>query len=478
MLKENMVYQSVITGYADNGSGVTRIDGMVVFVRETVRGETVRILIEHVGHNAAWGKAVELIKASPCRTQPDCPYYSRCGGCQFRHMDYSEELFAKQNCVESALKHIGGTEAAVSAVWGAEHPERYRNKVQLPVGIAGIGYYRERSHQIIDISDCLLQPEADTDCITALRRWMDQFSVPAYQEGTGEGVLRHLYLRTNRIGQILCCLVINGSSLPHEKELIAALRSALPNLLGIVLSVNTKKTNVILGSEFRILWGQDWLEETLCGHSFRLSVPSFFQVNLEQTEILYDRILDFANLSGDETIADLYCGIGTISLTLAAHAKRVIGAEIVPQAVKNAKENARRNGLDHKATFYCGDASKLALQMEKHSFHPEVVVVDPPRKGLASAVLEAVAQMNPERIIYVSCNPATLARDLKGFSLSGYFPDRVEAVDLFPRTANVETVVLLRRKPNAADHSISIDSKPDDSAFPLVRNVTDPEINV
>ena len=450
MLKEGQVYPAVIEGYASGGEGVARIEGMAVFVKGALRGERVDVFLEHIGHSAAWGRVERLRSPSPARVESDCPWYGICGGCQFRHMTYAEEMEAKRQRVEDALRRIGGADISVSVIHGAENTGRYRNKVQFPVADGAIGYYRERSHQVVDIADCLLQPEADTACRAAVKGWMERFHIPAYHERTGKGLVRHLFLRTNAAGEALCCLVANGKKLPHEGELVEALRAAAPLLAGVVLSVNTRKTNVILGDSFRTLWGRDWLEEVLCGHSFRLSVPSFFQVNRAQTEVLYRRALDFAALTGRETVVELYCGIGAISLTMAERAGRVIGVEVVPQAVADAKENARRNGLADKTRFECGDAGELAAKLEREGVRPDVVVVDPPRKGLAPEVVEAIGRMGPERVVYVSCDPATLARDVKRFGALGYAPVRAEAVDLFPRTAHVETVLLLSRKGQAA----------------------------
>ena len=443
MLKEGAVYPAAIEGYASGGEGVARIEGMAVFVKGALRGERVEVFIEHIGHNAAWGRVGRLAEPSPARVEPDCPYYGTCGGCQLRHMDYAEELEAKRRRVEDALRRIGGAEVAVPVIHGAERVGRYRNKVQFPVSDGAIGYYQGRTHQVVDIHDCLLQPEADTRLRAAFQGWMERFYVPAYREGTGKGLIRHLFLRTSSRGESLCCVVANGKTLPREGELVEALREAEPGLAGVVLSVNTRKTNVILGREFRTLWGRDWLEETLCGHVFRLSVPSFFQVNREQTQVLYRRALDFAALTGGETVVELYCGIGTISLTMAEQARQVIGVEVVPQAVADARENARRGGLGDKTRFECGDAAALAAQLEGEGVRPDVVVVDPPRKGLAPEAAQAIARMAPARVVYVSCDPATLARDVKRFAPLGYAPVRAEAVDLFPRTAHVESVLLL-----------------------------------
>ena len=445
MLKEGQVYPTVIEGYASGGEGVARVEGMAVFVKGALRGERADVLIEHIGHSAAWGRVQRLRSPSPARIEPDCPYYGSCGGCQFRHMTYKEELAAKRRRVEDALRRIGGADIAVSVMHGAESILRYRNKVQFPIGDGAVGYYRGGTHQVVDIGDCLLQPETDTACRAAFQGWMERFRIPAYQERTGKGLLRHLFLRTNDRGEALCCVVANGRKLPREGELVEALRAAAPELAGVVLSVNTRKTNVILGDEFRALWGRDWLEETLCGHTFRLSVPSFFQVNRAQTEVLYRRALDFAALTGTETVVELYCGIGTISLTLAERAERVIAVEVVPQAVADARENARRNGLSGKTRFERGDAADLAAKLEAEGIRPGVVVVDPPRKGLAAAVVDTIARMAPDRVVYVSCDPATLARDVKRFGSLGYVPARAEAVDLFPRTQHVETIVLLQR---------------------------------
>ena len=445
-LLEGQIYRAVVEGYSADGAGVARIEGMVVFVKGAIRGETADIFIEHIGHNAAWGHIETLVEPSPARREPDCPYCDNCGGCQFRHMTYEEELNAKRMRVQDALQRIGGTELSVEVIHGAKVPERYRNKVQFPVGPTSIGYYKGRTHQVTDIEDCLLQPEEDTLARRVVKGWMEQHHISSYNEKTGKGLLRHLYLRTNHRGQVLCCLIVNGTEIPHSDELISALRGALPGLVGVVLCSNTKKTNVILGDRYRILWGEDRLEETLCGHTFRLSVPSFFQINHAQTEVLYGRAVEFAQLTGSETVVDLYCGIGTISLTLAEQAKQVIGVEVVPQAIEDAKDNALRNALTHKTRFECGDASHLAAQLEAEGVRPDVVVVDPPRKGLAPEVVDTIVRMAPERVVYVSCDPATLGRDVKRFEEQGYKAVKAEAVDLFPRTAHIESVVWLHKE--------------------------------
>ena len=442
-LEKNRIYRAVIEGYSAEGLGVARIGGRVVFAHRGIRGEECDILIMKVLRHAAYGKVVKADEPSPHRLEPNCLYYGKCGGCDFRHMDYEEELRAKRQRVQDALTRIGGSTVQVETIHGAASAERYRNKVQFPVRGGSIGFYRSRTHEVVDVEDCLLQPPEAAAVRRTVKQYMTDCRVSSYDEKKGTGLLRHLYIRTNQAGESLVCLLVNGEALPQEEKLVSALRGAVTGLRGVVLGVNRKKNNVILGESYRTLWGEDHLTETLCGHEFRISVPSFFQINRDQTEVLYQRALDFAELTGGETVVDLYCGIGTISLTMAEKAGRVIGVEVVPEAVDDARENARRNGLADKTRFECGDASFLARQLKTEGIRPDVVTVDPPRKGLADDVVETIAQMAPRRIVYVSCDPATLGRDVKRFADLGYTAKRAEAVDLFPRTAHVETVVLL-----------------------------------
>ena len=446
--KKNASLTLEITGYTAEGMGVARWEGRVVFIPGTILGERWEVQLLKIKTNVAWGRAVRLLAPSPERVELDCPLAGRCGGCQYRHMTYEEELRAKRQRVQDALSRVGGVSLELPQVLGAETPLRYRNKVQFPVaqekrGLA-VGYYRARSHDVLDVDDCLLQPEAVTTLRRAFKGWMERYRVPAYDEGTCQGLIRHLYVRTNQAGEALCCVVANGTRLPHAPELVQSLRQAVPTLAGLVLNTNTKDTNVILGPNYRTIWGRDFLEEGLCGMTFRLSVPSFFQINRAQTERLYAQALEFAGLTGRETVLDLYCGIGTISLALAQRAGQVIGAEIVPEAVQDAQANAARNQVDN-ARFLCGDAGEAAFQLAAEGVRPQVICVDPPRKGLAPEVPEILASMAPERIVYVSCDPATLARDVKRFGELGYPAVKARAVDLFPRTAHVETVVLLSK---------------------------------
>ena len=444
-LEKNRIYRAHIDGYSSEGLGIARIDGQVVFVHGAVRGETCDVLVMKVLKNAAFGKIAALAEPSPARRQPDCPYYGRCGGCDFRHMSYEEELWAKRARVQDALTRIGGAEVTVEEILGAEQPLHYRNKSIYPISPAGeVGFYRARSHQVVHVEHCLIQkPEADA-LAQAVRDYIARFQVEPYNEATGRGLLRHLYVRTSCRGESLACLLVNGSRLPHEQELVDMLRAAAPGVCGVVLGENTRRGNAILGDRYRTLWGRDYLTDTLCGLELRLSVPSFYQVNHDQAQRLYEKALEYAGLTGRELAVDLYCGAGTITQVLARRARHVIGGEIVPEAIRDAEDSARRNGVEN-VEFLCGDASRLAAELRQRGLRPDVICVDPPRKGLAPDVVEAAASMTPGRIVYVSCDPATLARDVARFAPLGYCPVRACAVDLFPGTAHVETVCLLSK---------------------------------
>jgi 23S rRNA (uracil1939-C5)-methyltransferase len=445
MLQKNKVYRAAIQGYSSEGLGIARVEGQVVFVHRAVRGEVCDVLILKVLKNAAFGKVVGIVEPSPHRMEPDCPYYGRCGGCDFRHMDYSEELQAKRMRVQDALTRLGGSKVEVEEILGAAEVNGYRNKSQYPISPEGaIGFYRARTHQVTDIDRCLIQKPTADAAAGALRRYLQTYGVSCYDERSGKGLLRHLYVRTNCEGDCLVCVLVNGDSLPHEKELTAMLREAVPSAVGVVLGSNTRRGNVILGEKYRTLWGENTLSDTLCGLSFRLSVPSFYQVNHDQAERLYEKAVELAGLTGRETVLDLYCGAGTITQVMARRAGEVIGAEIVPEAIEDAKENARRNGIEN-VRFFCGDAAAVASDFAARRMRPDVICVDPPRKGLSPEVISAAASMEPEKIVYVSCDPATLGRDVKRFAALGYEAVRAVAVDLFPRTANVESAVLLTR---------------------------------
>ena len=445
MLEKNKIYRARIEGYTSEGLGVARIDGQAVFVHRALRGEDCDVLLLKVLKNAAFGKVVKVHEPSPHRVEPDCPYYGKCGGCDFRHMDREEELYAKKTRVQDALRRIGGSDVQVEEILAGERLH-YRNKSQFPIAADGtVGFYKARSHQVIPVENCLLQKVDTNNVQLKFDRYIRLYNVSCYDERTQRGLLRHLYVRSNGAGESLVCIFANGRELPHEAELVALLREASPRIVGVVLGVNTQPTGAILGKEYRTLWGTDVLTDELCGLTFRLSVPSFYQVNREMAEVLYDKAVEFAALTGTETVLDLYCGAGTITQVMARHAGRVIGAEIVPEAIEDAKANAKRNGVEN-VEFFCGDASAVAADFAAKGLRPDVICVDPPRKGLAPEVVRAAAQMAPRRIVYVSCDPATLARDVKLFAAEGYGAVRAAAVDMFPGTANVESVVALERR--------------------------------
>lgn len=459
-LEKGSIYTAVIDGYSSEGLGIARVNGAVVFVPHAVRGEEIDLRITKVMKTSCAGEIVKIHNPSPERMEPECPYAGKCGGCAYRHLTYPEELWAKRQRVQDALTRIGGLDLTVEEILGAKNPEHYRNKSQYPVGADGsIGFFQARTHKVVPIRRCLIQTEAADRTAQAVGEWMRRYKISAYDETTGKGLVRHVCVRVNRKGESLCCVVVNGNKVPREPELAAYVTAAVPHTVGVLLNSNTRRGNVVLGDKYRTLFGRNYLMDTLCGLEFKLSMPSFYQVNRDQAEVLYGKALEFAGLTGNETVLDLYCGIGTITLCLAKAAKRVIGAEIVPPAIRDAKENALRNHIEN-AEFFCGDAADIAAKLESDGLRPDVVTVDPPRKGLAPEVIASVAAMGPEKVVYVSCDPATLGRDVKIFREFGYEAKRAAAVDMFPGTAHVETVVLLS-KLNAKQH-IEIDLSMDE----------------
>ena len=444
-LEKGSVYTAVIDGYSSEGLGIARVNGAVVFVPHAVRGEAIDLRITKVMKTSCAGEIVKIHNPSPERMEPECPYAGKCGGCAYRHLTYPEELWAKRQRVQDALTRIGGLDLTVEEILGAKNPEHYRNKSQYPVGADGsIGFFQARTHKVVPIRRCLIQTEAADRTAQAVGEWMRRYKISAYDETTGKGLVRHVCVRVNRKGESLCCVVVNGNKVPREPELAAYVTAAVPHTVGVLLNSNTRRGNVVLGDKYRTLFGRNYLMDTLCGLEFKLSMPSFYQVNRDQAEVLYGKALEFAGLTGNETVLDLYCGTGTITLCLAKAAKRVIGAEIVPPAIRDAKENALRNHIEN-AEFFCGDAADIAAKLESDGLRPDVVTVDPPRKGLAPEVIASVAAMGPEKVVYVSCDPATLGRDVKIFREFGYEAKRAAAVDMFPGTAHVETVVLLSK---------------------------------
>lgn len=426
--------------------GICRHNGMAVFVKGMLPGETGSVIITKAQKSFAFGRLLSLETESPHRQTPPCPAYKRCGGCSCQHLAYPQTLYYKQRQVVDCFKRIGGIDLAVPPVFGMDNPFHYRNKSSLPVGgSAGnalMGFYAPRSHDIIPIESCMIAMEPSNQIQAALKKWMDAHRIAPYNERTHTGLVRHLVTRVNKKGEAMAVLVINGDELPFEKELILALNMAK----SIYISPNKARTNVILGSTVRHLQGEKTLTDTLCGLTFNISPQSFFQVNPTQTEVLYQTAFDFCGLTGAETVADLYCGAGTISLMLAKKAKRVLGIEIVPAAIENAKANALYNGI-HNANFHLGAAETVLPKLVNEGYRPDVISLDPPRKGVEPNVIEAIAAAKPKKIIYVSCNPATQARDAKAFYEAGYHITKCQPVDMFCWTSGVENVILL--EPNA-----------------------------
>ena len=431
------------------GAGVARVDGQVLFVAGALPGEQCTVRIAHIGNRALFADLVSVLTPSEHRQKPDCPYTSRCGGCSLRHMDYAQELELKRAHVQNCLTRIGGQTIEDLPITGAPELDGYRNKVQFPVqeqnGKPVIGFFSARTHTVIPIDDCRIQPPCAGRIRRALLDWMQTYRIRAYDEKTHTGYIRHLYIRTGaESGQSLVCIVANTEQLPKKKQLVQTLLTAEPGITSIVFSPNRKKGNTILGTTFEPLYGGGTMTDTLCGLQFRLSVPAFYQVNHAQAERLYEKTVSLAGLTGKETVLDLYCGTGTITLCLARHAKKAVGVEIIPQAIEDAKFNAAQNRMEN-AEFYCMDAGSAAKMLEEAGTKPDVIVVDPPRKGVSQDVIDAISGMRPQRVVYVSCDPATLARDVKLLTAEGYALTHAEAVDLFPRCAHVETVALLSK---------------------------------
>ena len=448
-MQKNKTYSVEITGLTAEGAGVARVDGQVVFVPGVIPGERCEIKIDHVGRKCAYGSLARVEKPSEHRVTPKCENFGHCGGCVFWHMDYACELEQKRRRVQDALSRIGGIDFPDLQITGSERTYGYRNKVQFPVqvqnGKAAAGFYKAGSHTVIPITDCKIQPEVAKTIRAAVLSWMEKENVPAYDERTHTGLVRHIYLRYGaKSGQTLVCTVANCEALPKKKALVREILAADANVTGIVVNYNTKKSNVILGERFETLYGEGYLEDMLLGLTFRLSPAAFYQVNHDQAERLYEKAIEFARFTGEETALDLYCGSGTITLCLARHVKTVYGVEIVDAAIHDAKENARKNGIVN-AKFFCADAGQAAIQFARDGVKPDVIVVDPPRKGVSEDVIEAMAQMSPERIVYVSCDPATLARDIARLREKGYEAKKAHCFDLFPRCAHVETVCLLSK---------------------------------
>ena len=449
MLEKNKIYEAVISDYTSEGQGVAKIEGCAVFIPNAIVGEACRVRIEKAQKTWAAGKIVEILERSPHRINRVCPVAKLCGGCNFHHMDYEEESRLKSERVRACLNRMGGENLDTVPILAAPDTTCYRNKAQYPVSInkgkAYAGFFKAGTHQVIQNDRCSILPEQMDAVKDAVIDYVNQYKVSVYDEVAHEGLLRHIYVRRGAVsGQILVCLSINGRNIPKREALLARLKK-IEGFTTLVLTVNTKKGNVVLGDEYITLYGPGYIEDTLCGLNFRLSPRSFYQVNHHQAQRLYNAAIEQAQITKDDLVLDLYCGVGTITLCMAKAAGKVIGVEVVPQAVEDAKDNAMRNGIEN-AEFFCGDAGEAALALEQQGIIPDVVVVDPPRKGLNADAIEAMAKMSPRRIVYVSCDPATLARDVALLKEKGYAVKNAQAADLFPRCAHVESIVCLCRQ--------------------------------
>ena len=445
-MNKNDIFEVEITGMTDDGSGVGRAEGIAVFVPYTIIGETVRVHIIKVNKTYAVGKLLDVVIPSKHRIKAECEYFYKCGGCQLWHMGYDAELDYKYNKVADCIKRIGGLETKVSPIIESPKTSRYRNKVQLPVSEAGIGFYRKNSHDVIDMDDCLLQDTRASEIVGLVRNWIEENNIEPYNEKSGSGILRHIYLRMADSG-IMVTMVIADDDLPMKDKLVDTLKNPALCVTSIVLNINNRNTNVVLGHKNIVIYGNKTLSDTIENVSFEISPNSFYQVNKEQTHTLYSIARRMANLSGNETVWDLYCGIGTIGQFMANKAGKIIGIEIVPEAVENARKNALNNDLDN-AEYYCGAAEKVAPELIKKGERADVVILDPPRKGCDEVLLDTVIKTKPKRIVYISCKPSTLARDLKHLSANGYLVKEIVPVDMFPRTCHVESIVLMTKVKN------------------------------
>ena len=449
-MQKNEIYEAEITGMTNEGAGVCRIDGMAVFVPMTAIGDVLRVRIVKVLKSYAFGIIEELLHPAQGRMEPDCPVFRQCGGCTYRHVAYETECSYKEQQVCDAFERIGGLHPVFEPILGGDSRQGYRNKAQYPVaeqdGHLVCGFYAKHSHRVIPYTRCPLQPSLFGDVVEYLLPALERAGVTAYNETQHTGELRHLYLRQGfHSGELMLCFVVRTSIRRKLSALLPALQAQFPSLVSISESVNAQRTNVILGKSIQVLAGKGTITDTMCGRAVELSPLSFYQVNTAQAERLYGVGKTYAALTGTETLLDLYCGAGTIGLSMADSVTKLIGVEVIPEAVENARRNAAQNGVTN-AAFYCGDAGQIAARLLEDGTLPDVIVLDPPRKGCDQQTIEATAGMQPSRIVMISCNPATAARDCKAFAELGYQTEKVRAVDLFPGTGHVECVVLMSRK--------------------------------
>ncbi len=439
-----------ITGLGSSGEGVGKYQGFTVFVPGALPGEKVSVLINLVKKNYATGVLQRVLEPSAERLTPPCSVYEQCGGCQLQHLSYAGQLAMKQQQVKDALMRIGHLDVEVLPVIGCNDPWNYRNKMQFPAAMDGegllqLGCYATASHSVVDTDSCMIQKAANNEVLLTVRKWMQCFGITAYDEKTGKGLVRHVMSRVGvHSGEVMAVLITSAYDIPHKKELVEWLKKYVPGLVSVVQNINKKKTNIIMGDKTRVIYGQSTIKDSLGALNFNISAQSFFQVNSEQAEKLYNTALEYAALNGTETVVDVYCGTGTISLYLARHARQVYGIEIVAPAIADAKKNAELNNCQN-AEFILGDAAVELPKLLATGIQPDVVLVDPPRAGCEEKVLAAIAEVGPERVVYVSCNPASLARDLAYMEEHGYKTTIVQPVDMFSMTSHVENVALLSK---------------------------------
>ena len=456
-IKKNDIFEVKIESWSSVAAGVCRIYGRAVFVKGAIPGETHRVKILKASKSAVFAKSEELISPSPSRTVPECPHFGQCGGCATGHISYDEELRFKLSRVNDAYRHIGKLDFRCDKIIGAQEIHSYRNKAIYAVGNGAFGFFRPRSHEIIPISRCLIQPQVADTAAAAVCDFMQEQNISAYDERTGKGLVRHVFTRIGFHSKQMQVVVITAGGLGAKTKLLTEkITAALPDIKSIVLCINKNPNNTVLDGSFYTLYGSDTIEDTLCDFHFELSPQSFYQINTPQAQRLYDTVCSYLAPGKMELIIDLYCGAGTISLCLAKLASKVIGAEIVPSAVENARKNAERNKIKN-TEFICADAAQLAKLLAQQELKPDAIVVDPPRKGLEADVIFSICKMSPQRVVYVSCDVATQARDLRIFKECGYIPTQVTAVDMFPRTSHVETVVLLSKLKETKSIEVEID---------------------
>ena len=451
MVEKNKRYQLEITDIASDGNGVGAIDGFTVFVPMTTKGDICEILIVKVLSHYAVGRLMEIKTPSPDRIEPPCPVFKRCGGCHLQHIKYSAQLEIKRGFVEAAMRRIGGFSGFVcDEIIGMDEPYRYRNKCVYPIGTDKngsviSGFYARRSHDIIAVGDCLTGGAINEKITEAVLEYMKENDVSAYDEGTHKGCVRRVFVRSAKTtGEIMVVISVNSKSLPRRERLIKRLREISEDVASIYININTERNNSVLGRDNKLIYGKETITDTLCGISFKISPHSFYQINPQMTEKLYGRAIEYADIKPEDVVLDVYCGIGTISLVAAKKAKKVYGIEIVEQAIENARDNVENNGI--KNTEFFADSAETAVpRLIEMGVRPDTVILDPPRKGSDEVTLNAIVSVQPKRIVYVSCNPATLARDAKYLAERGYAPQKCTAVDMFPHTAHVETVVLMSR---------------------------------